>query len=308
MQISDSAFKQLANDYLDNFSTLKGIITDKDYNKDFGSDTTIVGNFPIIWFGDLARYFNNPDKIKIVTMGINPSNAEFNQPSFKALSEIDLSKTDSQAKIAKIEDAIFNSFNTYFKKSKPTKYFSNLETVLTTVFAPFLKTQSLSFRRNQIIQIDTFSALATYPLWTKLEEEVQYILAFGNKTSDKLPSLKLKLPTHSGRELSARLYHLLEPDLTIYMGKYKNFKNDVEPQFINEFKKPDEKILNLVEPSKKVAITIIKETNKVAHCIVFIRNGQSPVMWAKSAKDFLYDGSNIETIAQFLADVQIKEV
>lgn len=242
-------------------------------------------------------------------MGINPSDAEFNQPSFKALSEIDFSKADSQAKIAKIEDAIFNSFNTYFKKSKPTKYFSNLETVLTTVFAPFLKTQSLSFRRDQIIQIDTFSALATSPFWSLLNENTQHLLAFGDKASDKqMFSQPEKLPNFSGRELSTRLYHLLEPDLTLYMGKYKDFKNDIEPKFINEFKKPDEKILNLVEPSKKVAITIIKETNKVAHCIVFIRNGQSPTMWANDAKDFLYDGSNIETITQFLTDVQIKEI
>ena len=46
-----------------------------DFLKKQGSIPIVKDSFPIVWFGNTRRYFHS--KIKVVTIGLNPSKREF---------------------------------------------------------------------------------------------------------------------------------------------------------------------------------------------------------------------------------------
>ena len=115
-----------------------------------GQSLIVKNSFPILWFGDLDKYLNS--KLKILTLGLNPSNIEFeNKSRFDFQNSLNPNDTDFYTYI--------NALNEYFKKNPYRTWFDN--------FNYLLKVFDTSYgfnddnESNTAIHIDAISPFAT---------------------------------------------------------------------------------------------------------------------------------------------------
>ena len=113
-------------------------------------------SLPILYFGDLITY--EKSKIKIVTVGKNPSDREFrlgkNDPfSFVRFPLWNVKKQN-----------LTETLNDYFKE-KPLNWFSCYEPVLNRMSASYYPGNN---HANTALHTDLCSPLATCPTWSKL--------------------------------------------------------------------------------------------------------------------------------------------
>lgn len=132
-------------------------------------EVIVEESFPIVWFGNMKRFFHS--KIKIITIGLNPSNNEFPKenpelrfPKARAAYE--------QGKMGRVCD----SLNGYFDCSRAPywKWFDGYERALG--FMPFGVTYGGEKSRspmaeNYAVHIDFFSAIATDPTYSGLKKK-----------------------------------------------------------------------------------------------------------------------------------------
>lgn len=239
--------KEIVRDFNENFDFFNNVFSKSSIYPEF----TVNGNFPIVWFGDLPHYLSSPTNFspKIVTIGANPSNAEFNintrfnqsKKAEGALNEFNKISTNT------IDEEI-SFFNNYFTLPfhKRTAYFDRLEDLLAQVFfGGNNDKKNISFNPksnySRIIHIDAFSAIATTPLWGKLKSDsntptIADILAFANQDTKNLFNQEIDicaLPKFSGIELENRLLKELKPDITLFMGTFNYF----EKKLVHDFTK-----------------------------------------------------------------------
>ena len=127
----------------------------------------IYGSFPIIWFGDLEKYLSTNDKKKVVTVAINPSNLEFEQKRFD---EIDLSNYNalSEEEKEKKRQNLANTLNNYFHVNPYMEWFRSYNNVLNLINADYKNDED---RDYVVLHVDIYSAIATKPVWSKLNKE-----------------------------------------------------------------------------------------------------------------------------------------
>jgi len=118
-------------------------------------------SLPILYFGDLKAYNNS--KLKIVTVGKNPS-----------LNEFKLNKNDEYSfvrfpKWNKNEQNLTETLNDYFKIKPLKKWFSSFEPVLNGMNASYYTGEG----ENIAIHTDICSPIATNPTWSKLKPKEQ---------------------------------------------------------------------------------------------------------------------------------------
>ncbi len=144
-----------------------------DFNQKKHLSFVVKESIPIVWFGDIDAYFNS--KLKVVTIGLNPSEQEFmykdnfnNMISLpkngKRFDIIDFTKLSVDEQIEKLKATL----NNYFKK-RPYKWFDKYNKLLTVKncsYYPGIK--------NTAIHIDLFSAIATTPTWGKLNNKQKF--------------------------------------------------------------------------------------------------------------------------------------
>ena len=118
----------------------------------------IVGNMPILWFGDYEKY--KKSHVKIVTVGYNPSDNEFSQQRFGNLANKTINKIS-------LEDYI-NALNSYFYNAPYKRWFGH--------FSWYLQQFGSSFD-NGVLHIDLYSAIATSPTWSGLSDEEKEIVS-----------------------------------------------------------------------------------------------------------------------------------
>ena len=91
----------------------------KEYISDFISKQNlpyvVKPAIPIVWFGDMEKYKNSPQKI--VTIGINPSLEEFSEKRFNI---VNLGNENSVYEL-------INTLNSYFTYNPYTKWFNSFE-------------------------------------------------------------------------------------------------------------------------------------------------------------------------------------
>jgi len=133
--------------------------------KDDNGNTAI----PILWFGDLEAYRKSP--IKILTVGINPSDIEFKNNKggielnfrFPDSTEIDLNNPDYQKKYTDI-------LNGYFKKDEGhhpyMRWFNKNESALNGLGASYFSGSS----KLTSIHIDLRAPIATPIKWSDIEK------------------------------------------------------------------------------------------------------------------------------------------
>ena len=119
-----------------------------------------INIFPIKWFGDRNAYMKS--LVKIITVGLNPSDKEFREKDGEPYS------SSLRFPDYKVGDdvSLENALNSYFMKNPYRKWFN-------AGFEPLLNGMSASFYscdafKNRAIHTDICSPWATDPTWSKL--------------------------------------------------------------------------------------------------------------------------------------------
>ena len=137
-------------------------------------DVIVKDSFPIVWFGNMRRFFHS--KIRVVTIGLNPSNEEFpqNNPELR-FPEARIAY--EQGKMGRVCD----SLNGYFEYNREPfwNWFIAYENALGSM--PFgvtyggMKKKCL-WAENYAVHIDFISAIATNPTYSGLSKGQQNAL------------------------------------------------------------------------------------------------------------------------------------
>jgi len=143
---------------------------------------------PIVWFGNMEKYESSPKKI--VTIGINPSWKEFEEPRFDM---VDLTSDNAI-------DKLRNTLNLYFEYN-PYDWFNNFEKVLPTLDASYYEKRAT----NTAIHIDIYSAIATNPIWRYLSDDEKKDI--------------------QRTDLFKKLLNLLDPDIIVFSVSKEAFDN-----------------------------------------------------------------------------------
>ncbi len=123
---------------------------------------SVIPILPIYWFGNRIAY--EASSIKVVTVGLNPSDREFRPNDATAVSKDfrfpDFDGTDMSLELALNNYFKRNPYNTWFKGS----------------FGSVLQSFDASFyddAKNTAIHTDICSPWATIPTWSKLSEDLK---------------------------------------------------------------------------------------------------------------------------------------
>jgi len=160
-----------------------------EYTKQSIINAVIKGVCPILYFGDYPAYLNS--KIKIVTVGLNPSGAEFSINKGKTHSVVHRFTGASDCPPDYI--AYLNSLNEYFEYNPYTSWFSAFEHILKGMGASYYR-ENESYR---VLHTDICSPLATEPTWSGVSSNEKHDLQ------------------KSGTKLWCELMIALKPDIII---------------------------------------------------------------------------------------------
>lgn len=143
-------------------------------------EVIVEQSFPIVWFGNMKRFFHS--KIKVVTIGLNPSNSEF--PNYNPeLRFPEVHEAFEQGRMGRVCD----SLNGYFDCNREPywEWFNGYERALSSM--PFGVTYGkcphvrncavrnpvtcgkCPIAENYAIHLDFFSAIATNPTYSGLK-------------------------------------------------------------------------------------------------------------------------------------------
>ena len=146
----------------------------------------VKGSIPILFFGNYERYVAS--KIKVITVGLNPSKVEFSKQRF-----------DTGPNIRYDNDAFINTLSNYFSNNPYCRWFNNFEKILqhlgcTYYDKDYPKTcspvpQWWQRKSNIVLHTDVCSPIATDPTWSKLSKSTkENLLSDGNPLWKKLVS------------------------------------------------------------------------------------------------------------------------
>lgn len=155
----------------------------------------VRNSIPILFFGDLDRYCNS--SLKVVTVGLNPSDIEFRKNKKEPIVGPSLrfpraQHLDPAAKDDGFYEEYIAALSAYFRENPYRQWFAWYEHVLLGMESSFY-----SGTKNTAIHTDLFSPLATNPTWGGLTDEQRERLG------------------HSGTPLWHRLIEYLDPHVVI---------------------------------------------------------------------------------------------
>lgn len=132
----------------------------------------IEPSIPILYFGDRAAY--EQSRLRIITVGLNPSLAEF--PKENPFCRFPAAQHDPSDPAA-IETAL----NEYFERDAYHSWFKSFETILLGFSASFYRDRHQAHRpANRALHTDLLSPVATDPTWSRLTlEDRNTLLASG---------------------------------------------------------------------------------------------------------------------------------
>jgi hypothetical protein len=130
------------------------------YDRRRGDSIVVTPSIPILFFGDINRYFES--KVKVITVGLNPSRVEF--PDY-----------DRFLRFAKAKDVYpyvlsgdrgreyIEALNGYFSNHPYMAWFNSFEPILNGLGASYY-----AGVHNTVLHTDLCSPLATDPTWSRL--------------------------------------------------------------------------------------------------------------------------------------------
>ena len=164
-ELDSKKMQSINNTHDDNFKLrLHNLM--KKYVEDFKEKANfpfVVSNsIPIIWFGDINEYIKS--KLKVVTIGLNPSDKEFPVENGR-FNFVELDEDVTGEGLRNLEETL----NQYFYKN-PYKWFNKYDRILSFV------NSSYHSENGSAIHIDVCSAIATNPTWGKLGKKEKKII------------------------------------------------------------------------------------------------------------------------------------
>ncbi len=171
---------------------LKQVISDcwADFQEYQGTKPSILvsPSIPILWFGNLEEY--QKSKLKVVTVGLNPSNVEFAENKNSKEFDIDLrfSKANGLKKSMDNNDIVkyYEAMNDYFIAKPYKKWFNHFEQPINSLNSSYNPSESA--QKNCAVHIDIYAPLATNPTWGKLKKEEKDSLGEFKKYFEKMLS------------------------------------------------------------------------------------------------------------------------
>ena len=166
----------------------------KYYNYHIGRPFVVKPSIPIIYFGDEVAY--RESLIKVVTVGLNPSDIEFKEGSKPYSTAL---RFPSYSKSAGTDQDLVKALNEYFYKSNnPYRWFDCYEPLLNGMNSSY----SQKFN-NTALHTDICSPIATNPTWSDLQHFEKNALM---NNSPEIPG---------GIQLWAELIEELVPDFIL---------------------------------------------------------------------------------------------
>lgn len=176
----------------------------------FKNDEFIVkDSYPILFFGNYERYFSS--KLKIITVGINPSRREFFEKGKRKIKRFpNINSLESSDYLEVLKN--------YFDEESRDPYwgwFINFEKVLNGIKSSYYNNKEYPYTA---LHTDLFTPLATNPTWKKLHEE------------NKNKLMKQGIP------LWHELVKILKPNIII-CSFAKRYLNEIQFKCIEEWTK-----------------------------------------------------------------------
>lgn len=150
----------------------------------------VKNSIPIVWFGDINKYYESEKKI--LTIGLNPSEQEFMFENLNGFM-VELPNLQKRFKVLDFEKQneenlieLKNNLNNYFNNNPYKTWFikyNKLIEVLNCSYGCKSWDKGKDYK-NTAIHIDIYSAIATTPTWGKLsgvqKEQVKNLHLFSN--------------------------------------------------------------------------------------------------------------------------------
>lgn len=200
---------------------------------------------PILWFGDLNKYFNSD--IKIVTVALNPSNNEFGNIKKDIAYNTQYRFPDYDSTI----ESLIIAYNNYFKSDK-NPYHSWFKASFGAILQSF-NASHYDLAKNNALHTDIAIPYATDPTWTGLTNlEKLYFEPIGQK-------------------IWHNLIEILEPDI-ILISASGGFQNKIL------FPKMHEHWEVIIQKEKyPVLFNQFKVNNKITD-VIFQTQGRKPFL------------------------------
>jgi hypothetical protein len=157
------------------------------FSRNISLKEVVNPSIPIMYFGDYLSY--RKSKLKIITVGLNPSNLEFQENTNSSPSYFRFPQWE-------IDNNYLEALNEYFKtgKSYDNWFEMGYENVLNGLDASYYSKKE---KCNIALHTDIFSPVATSPTWTRLSSDT-----------------KIKLQKE-GFEIWEKLIKVLSPDIIL---------------------------------------------------------------------------------------------
>jgi hypothetical protein len=138
------------------------------YSKFNEPQNLVHPSIPILFFGDSQKYASS--KLKVVTVGLNPSKEEFPDNTFSRFPEVE--NIYEEILDGKHLDKYWSVLNDYFRNKPYRRWFDkSFEPILNGMGASYY-----DFHENNALHTDLCSPLATDPTWNRLEPDIKAIL------------------------------------------------------------------------------------------------------------------------------------
>lgn len=217
-------------------------------------DVMIFKEFPILWFGDRNQYYQS--KIKIITVGLNPSDLEVRADRTQ--------ESDLKFRFPEFDgtqEGHIRALNNYFRVRPYKSWFQR-------AFQDLLYSFDSSFydnTPNRALHTDFCSPYATSPTWSRLPKYLKEQLF------------------KEGIKLWHNLVHELRPDY-ILMSIKKVYKNEINLKPIDDWH-----ILSNIKSNKPVELRRFDVDGKMC-TVVFQPQGRWPFMHlSKDIKKNFYE-------------------
>lgn len=182
-------------------------------------------SIPILWFGDIEEY--RKSNLKVVTIGLNPSNIEFTKNNKSDEYDISLRFKKASGLQDVLDDndirSYYEAMNNYFNiENEPYKrWFNNFERPISALNCSYYPNKT----PNRAIHIDIYAPLATTPTWGKLSKQEKQNVEFFEKYFDMIL-----------KELNPDIM-LISASVTAIFNKFRVKTEDAKHNYIPEDKK-----------------------------------------------------------------------
>lgn len=243
-----------------------------DYQKLKSMPCVLNDAIPILWFGNMEKYFNS--KKRIITIGLNPSDKEFKDNDFDrnqvCLRFPKADKIKNQSILYPNDIKLYkDAMNEYFE-IMPYKWFSQHEKALNCLDASY----KLSTDYHSIaLHIDIESSIPTDPTWGKICEKSKNIIR-----------------NVSNINFYEELIKILKPDVIIAALGEQYIKKTYQ-----------------IDKHSKTDHNIIAENRKNNRIVSYIRpyslNSGEYLIWVKNYRGTPFGGMNDKLIQSTLRQI-----